>query len=154
MTVTTRRFSASPVRTAAQVWEAIVTTIAGNNEQVRQELTSILGIAASLISDYTPKSDPITVIGSGPRLRIYCLYEEDGSTEDASEGVLHWNLFESDWEMYLPVNKDDLDWVRKALKGSKHFKVYETGTKITEENTGEQKAPSLTINLKKLKENG
>jgi hypothetical protein len=154
MTVATRRFSANPVRTAAQTWEVIVTTIAGDNERVKHELISILGIAASLISDYTPKSDPITVIGSGPRLRIYCLYEEDGSTEDASEGALNWNLFESDWEMYLPVNKDDLDWVRKALKGSKHFKAYETGTKIIEENTSEQKASSLTVNVKKLKENG
>lgn len=157
MSIISRKFSACPVRTAAQTWETIVNVI-GDTADIKNELFRITGIASSVISDSTPKDNPITVIGSGPRLRIYCLYEEDGSTEDANEASLNWKLFEGDWQIYLPVEKADFDWVSKSLnEKGKRFKAYKAGTNLlVEEEEKRQGASSaqLTINLDKLKSNG
>ena len=155
MSVVTRKFSACPVRTAAQTWEAIIDVLSSDNESVRATLCVITGIAASLISEATPQTNPITIIGSGPRLRIYCLYEEDGSTEDANEASLNWNLFDGDWQIYFPVAKSDLKWVAKALneRGSR-FKTYEVGTEINAEIQNAFNPSVLSINIEKLKSNG
>lgn len=157
MSVISRKFSACPVRTAAQTWDTIVNVIADTTD-TKNELIRITGIASSIISDATPKDNPITIIGSGPRLRIYCLYEEDGSTEDANEASLNWKLFEGDWQIYLPVEKADFDWINKALQEKgKQFKAYEAGTKLLVEEEKERQCASsaqLTLNLDKLKFNG
>ena len=157
MSVISRKFSACPVRTAAQTWETIVNVIS-DTSSTKTELLSITGIASSIISDATPKNNPITVIGAGPRLRIYCLYDEDGSTEDANEASLNWKLFDRDWQIYLPVEKADFEWVNKSLqdKGNR-FKAYEAGTNLlVEEGEKRQTSPfaQLTINIDKLKSNG
>lgn len=154
MNIITRKFSAAPVRTAAATWVAIVDVLSEQDATIRNELMKIDGIVASLISEGTPEKNAITIIGTGPRLRIYCLYEEDGSTENANESTLNWNPFENDWEIYLPVEQSDMDWITKSLsaKGSR-FKVYQAGTKlITEEeiDNNSQRSGGLTINISKL----
>lgn len=153
MSTVARKFSACPVRTAANTWETITNVIGAGNETVKAELTKVAGIAASIISDGTPAENAITIIGTGPRLRIYCLYEEDGSIEDANESTLHWNLFEGEWEIHFPVEKEDFGWVKKSLneKGVR-FIAYEAGSKAAE-NNNTKSSSSLTINLDKLKSN-
>jgi len=155
MSIVARKFSACPVRTAAQTWDTITSVLSDGNSAVEKELLSISGITASIISDGTPKINPITIIGSGPRLRVYCLYDEDGSTEDSNEASLNWNLFDGDWEIHLPVEKEDFGWVSKALKekGSR-FKAYKAGEKINEENSQATNAAPLSINIEKLKSYG
>lgn len=154
MSIVSRKFSASPVRTAVQTWETIINVISSDNEDVRSELFKVTGVASSIISDETPAENAITIIGSGPRLRIYCLYEEDGNTEDANENTLHWNIFEKQWEIHFPVNKDDFVWVSKLLaeKGNR-FKAYEVGTKPIEDHVqkSNNNSSGLSINLEKLK---
>jgi hypothetical protein len=158
MSVITRRFSACPVRTAAQTWNVIVKILSDHNQKVEQELNRICGISSSLIAEGTPKSDAITIIGTGPRLRIYCLYDEDGSVEDANEALLNWNLFErDDWQIWLPVGKSDLDWVSAALrKEGSRFKAYETGSKIddSEDDKASNPIKTLSIDIEKLKSHG
>ena len=57
------------------------------------------------------------VYGSGPRVRLYCLYGDKAISGDgASESALAFNPTEGDWRMSLPCRADDLDWVRDALK--------------------------------------
>jgi hypothetical protein len=154
MSIVTRRFSACPVRTAANTWEAIVEVIASASVDACNELLKIEGIAASVISDETPKKSPITIIGAGSRLRIYCLYEEDGSTEDANESRLNWNPFSEEWEIYIPAEKDELGWITKALnnKGTR-FKAYEAGTNLIEDYKDKmpgQQSNNLIIDISKL----
>ncbi len=154
MSVIGRKFSACPVRTAANTWTAIVEVIASASEDARNELYKIDGIAASIISDESPKKNPFTIIGSGSRLRIYCLYDEDGSTEDANEAALSWNPFEGDWEIHLPAEESELSWISKALseKGGR-FKVYAAGTKpVSDEEEVSTPSPTqeLTIDISKL----
>lgn len=152
MSVVARRFSACPVRTAAKTWERIIEVIGAGNDSVKQDLQLVAGIAASIISDGTPANNAITIIGSGPRLRIYCIYDEEGSTEDANETSLHWNLFESDWEIHFPVENEDLEWVKSALaeKGTR-FKAYPAGEKPAEEEKQSGENARLSINLDKLR---
>lgn len=152
MSVIARKFSACPVRAASSTWNAIVNVIAAASPAARTELLKIEGIAASIIADESPAKNPITIVGSGPRLRVYCLYEEDGSTEDANETSLSWNPFESEWEIYLPVEKEEMNWVGKALseKGAR-FKAYEAGTKpVVEEEDADGGAKELSIDITKL----
>jgi len=159
MSIITRRFSACPVRTAAQTWNVIIEVLAVNNQKVEKELNRICGISSSLIAECTPKNDPITIIGTGPRLRIYCLYDDDGSIEDANEALLNWNLFDrDDWQIWLPVEKGDLNWISAGLlKEGSRFKAYETGSKIggdIEDDTTDNNIKTLSIDIEKLKSHG
>ncbi|RYZ87941.1 MAG: hypothetical protein EOP04_10475 [Proteobacteria bacterium] len=155
MSIIARKFSAAPVRTAATTWMAIIDTIAPNLDSVRSALVKIEGIAASLIAEGTPEKSPITIIGKGPRLRIYCIYDEDGSTDDANESALNWDLFNGDWKIFLPTEQADLEWVQRSLdtKGEQ-FKAYLVGTKIpgdddaSDGQTSSQK--TLSIDTSKL----
>lgn len=157
MSVISRKFAASPSRTAADTWSTIVSVIAAESENDKEKLNSITGIIASIISDETPATNPITIIGTGPRLRVYCLYGDDAIGDEASEASLSWKPFEGSWEIYFPVEETDYDWVTKALKekGS-NFKTYNAGEKIKEDSTEEENKSEpnftqLSINVNKLK---
>lgn len=152
MSIISRTFAASPARTAAEVWDRVVNIIADGEEQVKTELNSIAGIVASIISEETPKKNAITFIGTGPKLRIYCLYGDDAIGDDANEGALNWKLFENDWEVHFPVEEEDLDWVTNALKTkNNNFKTYKAGEKINDVNENSASNFSqLSINLEKI----
>lgn len=117
MTVVARRFISIPERTASATWAAIVSLLApGNDSAAAAELGTIAGIASSLISREAMTS-PIVVWGTGPRVRVYCLYNEDAvEGNDANETSLSFNPTDGDWSMSLPCPADDLGWVKDALK--------------------------------------
>lgn len=154
MSVVARRFAASPVRIPSATWEKIVNIISAESDSTKIELNAIAGIVSSLIADETPLNDAITLIGNGPRLRIYCLYGEDAISDEPNEISLSWKPFDGDWEIFFPVHEPDLVWVTKALKEKNiRFKTYKTGDKIDEEQAEENNSASthLTINIDKLK---
>lgn len=116
MTVVARQFISVPERTATATWKAISDLLAPDSgSPAACELASILGIASSLITREAMTS-PIVIYGSGPRVRIYCLYNDDATEgDDANESALAFNATAGDWKMSLPCPKDDLSWVRIAL---------------------------------------
>jgi hypothetical protein len=62
------------------------------------------------------KDAAIVVLGSGPRVRIRCLYDEEAITgEDASEEKLATCPTEGEWVMSLPCPPEDLKWVGESL---------------------------------------
>jgi len=137
MTVVARRIIAVPVRTASDAWAAIVNLLApGPNSKARSELLHIAGVASALIADEAMKA-PIVVYGSGPRVRIYCLYDEDAITgEAAREETLAFNATEGDWRMSLPCPADDLAWVQDALqKRSSHVTARDMTTTVDAEKS-------------------
>jgi hypothetical protein len=160
MSIISRKFAASPARTAADTWQTIVNIITEGTDSSKQELLKITGIIASIISDETPANNAITVIGAGPRLRVYCLYGDDAIGDEANEASLSWKPFESDWEIYFPVEESDLDWVTKLLKEkNSRFKTYKAGEKVSDEEDKEKNESrlnfaQLSINIEKLKSNG
>jgi hypothetical protein len=118
MTTVARTFVSVPMRTATATWEAISDLlVAEQNSSAARELASVSGIASSLITREAMNS-PIVVYGSGPRVRIYCLYYEGAiEGDDANESLLAFDATAGDWKMSLPCPADDLSWVQRALRG-------------------------------------
>lgn len=86
MTTLARHIISEPVRTASETWKIIVDLLASNSDSLaRSELLSVVGVASSLIASEAAKDSPIVVYGSGPRIRIYCLYGEDAIVGDGGQ---------------------------------------------------------------------
>jgi hypothetical protein len=134
VTVIARRFRANPARTAGQTWEAITDLVCGD-DKAKAEFLHVAGVAASLIADEALRQSAIVVAGTGPRLRVYCLYDEDAlDGEDANEDPLSWSPTEAGWKTYLPCPTADLSWVSAALssKGTERFEAYDASEGIKE----------------------
>lgn len=117
MTVVSRTLRAIPHRSASDTWNLIVDLLAPSAGKARSELQSVIGTTSSLIAEEVMTEAAIVVYGAGPRVRIYCLYNEDALEGDkASESTLSFVPTDGDWKLSLPCPSDDLQWVQKALK--------------------------------------
>jgi hypothetical protein len=137
MTVVARTFCSIPKRSALETWTAIVVLLAPKaGSEARRELESVAGIASSLITREAMNS-PIVVYGCGPRVRIYCVYNEDAITGDAAnENKLAFDATEGDWHMSLPCPSDDLDWVTGALaKKTKRITARDQAEEVSSDET-------------------
>lgn len=116
MTTMARKFRSVPERTATATWKAISDLLAADpRSSAAEELASVSGIASSLITREAMNS-PIVVYGSGPRVRVYCLYNEDAiEGDDVDERPLAFDATGGEWKMSLPCPADDLSWVQRAL---------------------------------------
>lgn len=115
--VVSRTVRSVPFRSARDTWERIVDilTAAGGSEH-RAGLLSITGIAAAMITEKSTEHAPIVVFGGGPRVRIYCRFDDAALEGDSqNETGLSFNPLEGDWSISLPCPADDLEWVREAL---------------------------------------
>jgi hypothetical protein len=155
MTIVARRLPSTPVRTGVETWEKIVELISKQQSPSRNELQAVKGVAASLIADETPKEAPIIVSGSGPRLRVYCLYGEDAVVgDDCDESPLTWNPTEGDWHVFLPCSDEDLEWVRKCLQPhSKRIVAYDASKEALpeeESNSSVAKKATFSVNVEEF----
>lgn len=117
MTVIARKILATPARSASAAWKVIVELVSNKETEARAELEVISGIASTLISDESFRDSPAVIYGAGPRLRIYCLYDDEAITGDkANENSLAFNPTDGDWKMSLPCPAEDLEWVQGELK--------------------------------------
>lgn len=117
MTVIARKIAATPARSASSAWKVIVDLISTNGTAARTELEAITGVASSLISDEVLNNSPAVVFGAGPRVKIYCLYDEEAISGDkASENALTFDPTDGEWQMSLPCSAADLEWVQSELK--------------------------------------
>jgi len=113
-----RSVASTPERTAIETWEKICELLAPDPQSSsRAELAKVAGVAASTISSKGPADDAIIVHGAGPRILVYCVYGDDAISSDGiNEDALGKNPTEDDWQMSLPVPKEDLDWSKRKLK--------------------------------------
>src|SRR6266567_245071 len=97
--VVARRIIATPACHASGAWAKMVDLLAPDQKSTaRKELESVAGIANSLIAEEAFRDAPAVVRGKGPRVRLYCLYNEDAiSGEDASEAPLATVPTEGEW---------------------------------------------------------
>lgn len=115
-TVVVRRVAATPARPAAEAWRLIVDLIAPAGSAARRELDAVASVGMSLVAAEAMRTAPIVVGGVGPRLRVYCLYDDEAILgEGISEDGLTWCPTDGDWAMSLPCPKEDLGWVQTAL---------------------------------------
>lgn len=117
MSTIARRISANPARTASEAWSVITEILSEEGGDGRAELDAVAGVASSLIAEECFKEAPAIVSGSGPRVRLYCIYDEDGvEGNGVNENPLSFDATGGDWAMSLPCRKEDLDWIRASLK--------------------------------------
>lgn len=150
-TVIVRRINATPVRTSSEAWDVICQLLAPDAASAaRTVLNRASGVACSAIASEVPADHEVVVHGTGPRLRFYCLYDDDAiAGEDASESELPEVPTDGDWRMSIPVSEEDYEWSARAIKAcAPHITVRKAGDDVADES--EQKAGSraaLRINL-------
>ena len=150
MSVVARRIRANPERSASETWQVIVDLLAPDDGCARVELMSIEGIASSIISTESPKDSPIVVKGNGPRVRIYCLFDDNAvSGDDANESALAESPTIDEWTMSLPVDPEDVEWVKTTLANkTKKVTVREKGQSVDDTTDNQQaKSSEPSINM-------
>jgi hypothetical protein len=147
VTVVARRIAATPARSASEAWNVIVDLVAPGDGPARRELQGIEGIASCVIAEEAMAADPCVVYGSGPRLRIYCLYNEDAiAGDDKNETPLMFCPTAGAWRMSLPCPADDLEWVQKSLKArSTRVVVRKVGTPVDDEEPRQGDAAKAAV---------
>lgn len=111
-----RDIASVPVRSAKETWRAIIDLVTGDGSVDRQQLDAASSIMESIIADELPASAPIVFKGSGPRVLIYCLYNEDAMEAGLTIDSLSTNPTAGDWRATAPCEADDTDWMNKSLK--------------------------------------
>jgi hypothetical protein len=150
MTVLARKVASVPVRLASDTWHRIVDLVAPTNASSRAELLRITGVAASLITRESLKNSPFVVIGTGPRIRVYCTYGEDAiEGTNVNEAALPESPAESDtWNASLPCPADDLAWVQAQLaRLSSRVTARDAADTAVTESSDQGAAASATIDL-------
>ncbi|HYC49760.1 MAG TPA: hypothetical protein VEB19_01500 [Gemmatimonadaceae bacterium] len=137
MTTVARTFASLPKVYATDTWERIVQLIAPDpRSAARTELAAVAGVMCSCITDEALRDDALTVFGSGPRVRIYCVYGDDAMDGDkVQDSPLSFVATDGDWRMSVPCLTEDLDWVSKALAvNSKRVTARATGTDVNNDS--------------------
>lgn len=119
-TVVTRTLAATPGALATETWAKVVELVAPSGASgvadARAELARVGGVVCSCITDGAIRDDAITVYGSGPRVRIYCLYDDESlDAEQVQDAPLSFVAASGDWRMSVPCVEEDLDWVQRSL---------------------------------------
>lgn len=150
-TVVRRTFASTPQRDAQATWHAIVDLLMrGGEGPNRTVLSSVAGIAASVIADQAPRDAAIVVTCDGPRTRVYCLYDDAAVTgDDANEDALLYDPLAGNWKVSLPCLTEDLAWVGAALKEkTRRVVARDVAEALTPVEGNAQAATSLTLDPK------
>ncbi|MDT3683698.1 MAG: hypothetical protein RO009_01480 [Pseudorhodoplanes sp.] len=111
-----RDIASIPVRTAAETWQAIIDLITGTGSVDAATLAAAASVMQSLIADEHPATCPIVVKGSGPRLVVYCLYNEAAMEAGKDVAALTWNPTGGNgWSVTAPSDTDDVTWMNNTL---------------------------------------
>jgi len=111
-----RNIASVPTRSAKETWRAIVDLVTASDSVDKAQLDAAASLMESLIADELPASVPIVFKGSGPRILIYCLYNEDAMEAVLAVDALTTNPTSGDWRVTAPCEDDDVEWMNKTLK--------------------------------------
>jgi hypothetical protein len=113
-----RRVIASiPVRSAAETWQAITKLVTGPDSVGDETLRAAASVMESLIADEHLGTVPITIKGNGPRLVIYCHFNEAAMEAGKNIDPINWNpTGGNDWKMTAPSDAADVTWMNDTLK--------------------------------------
>lgn len=154
-TVVARKVASTPTRTAAQTWDKIVDILAPDpKSEARKELAKAAGVACASISSEATRDAAIVVWDGGPRVRVYCVFDEDAVTGDGvSEGALPRSATEGDWKMSIPCPPEDVKWSNAKLASvSTRISARSLEDDVDEdhESASESSARSLSINAEEF----
>jgi hypothetical protein len=111
-----RDIASIPVRSAKETWRAIIDLVTGDGSIDRHQLDAASSIMESLIADEQTATVPIVFKGTGPRVLIYCLYNEDAMEAGLAIDGLSNNPTAGDWRATAPSEAEDTNWMNKSLK--------------------------------------
>lgn len=111
-----RDIASVPVRSAKETWRAIVDLVTGSGSVDKAQLEAAASVMESLIADEQPAAVPIVFKGAGPRVLIYCVYNEEAMEAGLGIDTLGTNPTAGDWRMTAPSEDEDVDWMNKTLK--------------------------------------
>jgi hypothetical protein len=111
-----RDIASIPARSAAETWKAIISLVTSDGTVDRGQLEAAASIMESLIADEQPASMPIVFSGSGPRVLVYLVYNEEAMEAGLDIDPLATNPTAGDWRMTAPCEDDDVSWMNKSLK--------------------------------------
>lgn len=152
--VLARRVASTPTRSAAQTWDKIIAILAPDPKTgAHRELVKASGVACASISSEATKDAAIVVWGGGPRVRVYCVFDEDAITGDGvNEEVLPKSPTEGDWRMSIPCPPEDMKWSNAKLAAvSTRISARSLEDDIDdEESEPASSARSLSINVEEF----
>ncbi len=146
-TVIARCVASTPTRTASATWTRISALLAPDaSSDARAELDKVKGVAASSISSEVTASDAIVTHGGGPRVKVYCAFNDDAITGDGvNEDALPRSPTGDGWQMSIPFPKEDVAWASKELaRLSSRVTARAAGEDVAEENNS-QKARGAAV---------
>ena len=111
-----RDIASVPVRSAKETWRAIIDLVTGECSVDRQQLDAASSILESIIADEILAKVPIVFKGAGPRVLIYCLYNEEAMEAGSDIDAVASTPTAGDWRATVPSEADDVDWMNKSLK--------------------------------------
>ncbi|GJL53118.1 MAG: hypothetical protein NPIRA02_02500 [Nitrospirales bacterium] len=136
-----RDVASIPLRSAKDTWRVIIDLVTGADTVDRKQLEEAASIMESLITDEHPSSVPIVFKGSGPRIVIYCLYNEDAMEAGLDVDPLTTNPTACNWRATAPCEAEDTDWMNRALKTrAPRITVHDANEAPKEEESSEAKS--------------
>lgn len=111
-----RDIASIPVRSARETWVTIINLITDSDSIDQSQLDNAASIMESLIADEMPTTIPIVVKGCGPRLLIYCVYNEDAMERGLDIDNLNHNPTSDDWNITAPCEDEDVLWMNNTLQ--------------------------------------
>jgi hypothetical protein len=134
-----REIASLPVRSVGETWQAIIKLITGEGSVDADTLTAAASVMESLLADEHPATVPIVVKGNGPRLVIYCLYNEAAMEAGTAIDSLTWNpTGGKDWEITAPCEAADVTWMNDTLKSrAPRIKVHDVAAPPADDEAGE-----------------
>ena len=111
-----RDIASIPARSAAETWSAIVALVKQTDSVDTEQLEAAASIMQTLIAEEHPTAIPIVFSGGGPRLLVYCVYNEDAMACGLAIDPLPSNPTKGDWRVTAPCEADDVAWMNNTLK--------------------------------------
>lgn len=147
-----RSIASVPARSAQETWRTIVDLVTGPDTIDREQLDAAASIMESLIADEQPASVPIVFKGGGPRVVVYCLYDEEAMEAGLDVDPLNANSTAGDWRVTAPCESEDMDWMNASLRQrAPRITVHAADEAPIEEDEAEKAAVDFEIDWGALK---
>ena len=111
-----RDIASVPVRSARETWDVIINLVTGDETVDGGQLEAARSVMECVIADEQPASVPIVFKGGGPRIVIYCRYNEDAMDSGLEIDSLSEIPTAGDWRVTAPCEREDEGWMNNSLK--------------------------------------
>lgn len=111
-----RNVASIPARSAKETWRTIIDLVTGPQSVDLEQLEAAASVMESLIADEQPGRVPIIFKGCGPRVLIYCLYDDAAMEQGLAVDGLKENPTAGDWRATAPCEAEDVEWMNRTLK--------------------------------------